>query len=109
MFIAPELIIPDEDDVSMFVTKASDVYAFSMTGLQVSVWATLTTWHSDTFFFFFRFWTVKALPRGRSINVRVHTKFERHLLPTSGLKSNDILVLYPNAGRFSLLAGRGSL
>ncbi|KAJ2930152.1 hypothetical protein H1R20_g6927, partial [Candolleomyces eurysporus] len=35
LFIAPELIIPDEDDVSMFVTKASDVYAFSMTALQV--------------------------------------------------------------------------
>ncbi|KAJ2933705.1 hypothetical protein H1R20_g3342, partial [Candolleomyces eurysporus] len=35
LFIAPELIIPEEDDVSMFVTKASDVYAFSMTGLQI--------------------------------------------------------------------------
>ena len=34
-FIAPELIIPGEDAVSMFVTKASDVYAFSMTALQV--------------------------------------------------------------------------
>ncbi|RXW14821.1 hypothetical protein EST38_g11030 [Candolleomyces aberdarensis] len=30
LFLAPELIIPDEDNVSMFVTKASDVYAFSM-------------------------------------------------------------------------------
>jgi hypothetical protein len=34
-FIAPELIIPDEDDVSMHVTKATDVWAFSMTALQV--------------------------------------------------------------------------
>ncbi|KAJ2924044.1 hypothetical protein H1R20_g13059, partial [Candolleomyces eurysporus] len=35
LFLAPELIIPDEDDISMFVTKASDVYAFSMTALQI--------------------------------------------------------------------------
>ncbi|RXW22061.1 hypothetical protein EST38_g3778 [Candolleomyces aberdarensis] len=35
LFIAPELIIPDEDDVSMSVTKASDVYACSMTVLQI--------------------------------------------------------------------------
>jgi hypothetical protein len=35
-FIAPELIIPDMDDVSMHVTKATDVYAFSMTALQVN-------------------------------------------------------------------------
>ncbi|RXW13983.1 hypothetical protein EST38_g11873 [Candolleomyces aberdarensis] len=34
-FIAPELIVPGEDAVSMFVTKATDVYAFSMTALQV--------------------------------------------------------------------------
>lgn len=36
LFVAPELVVPDKDAVSMFVTKASDVYAFSMTGLQVS-------------------------------------------------------------------------
>jgi serine/threonine protein kinase len=35
-FIAPELIIPHMDDVSMSVTKASDAYAFSMTALQVN-------------------------------------------------------------------------
>ncbi|RXW14820.1 hypothetical protein EST38_g11034 [Candolleomyces aberdarensis] len=34
-FIAPELILPEMDSVSMFVTRASDVYAFSMTALQV--------------------------------------------------------------------------
>ncbi|RXW19375.1 hypothetical protein EST38_g6473 [Candolleomyces aberdarensis] len=34
-FTAPELIIPNMDAVSMFVTKATDVYAFSMTALQV--------------------------------------------------------------------------
>ncbi|KAJ2930360.1 hypothetical protein H1R20_g6682, partial [Candolleomyces eurysporus] len=34
-FIAPELIIPDMDAVSMSVTKATDVYAFSMTALQI--------------------------------------------------------------------------
>lgn len=34
-FIAPELIKPGKDSVSMSVTKASDVYAFSMTALQV--------------------------------------------------------------------------
>jgi serine/threonine protein kinase len=37
LFLAPELIIPDEDDVSMLVTKASDAYAYSMTALQVGV------------------------------------------------------------------------
>ncbi|KAJ2921077.1 hypothetical protein H1R20_g16017, partial [Candolleomyces eurysporus] len=43
LFLAPELIIPDEDDVSMSVTKASDVYAFSMTALQVGVQIMLPT------------------------------------------------------------------
>ncbi|RXW14823.1 hypothetical protein EST38_g11029 [Candolleomyces aberdarensis] len=35
LFLAPELIIPDEDDISMFVTKASDVFSFSMSALQI--------------------------------------------------------------------------
>ncbi|KAJ2924043.1 hypothetical protein H1R20_g13058, partial [Candolleomyces eurysporus] len=43
LFLAPELIIPDEDDISMSVTKASDVYAFSMTALQVGVQIMLPT------------------------------------------------------------------
>ncbi|RXW19370.1 hypothetical protein EST38_g6474 [Candolleomyces aberdarensis] len=34
-FIAPELIIPGMDAVSMFVSKATDIYAFSMTALQI--------------------------------------------------------------------------
>ncbi|KAJ2930153.1 hypothetical protein H1R20_g6925, partial [Candolleomyces eurysporus] len=60
-FVAPELIIPGEDTVSMFVTKISDVYAFSMTALQVldgraerypgvipEAWAIIRTcWTSD--------------------------------------------------------------
>jgi serine/threonine protein kinase len=35
-FIAPELIEEEDDIVYMSVTKPTDVYAFSMTALQVS-------------------------------------------------------------------------
>lgn len=71
-FIAPELIKAKEqrDGVYMSVTKETDVYAFSMTALQVSLdfeFLGLPLFPSCVKKYFIRYWTVVVTSLCRSI------------------------------------------